>query len=101
MATILQVDFPYPGPWGDAAVEPLSGLAEAIAQAPGLRWKIWTENEAEGISGGIYCFDDEASARAYMDEHAARLASFGITDVRALFLDANEGLSRMNGGPLG
>ena len=48
----------------------------------------------------MYCFDDEASARAYMAEHEARLTNFGITGIRALFLDANEGLTAINGGPL-
>lgn len=100
MATILQVDFPFSGPWGADAVGPLSGLAEAISQAPGLRWKIWTENEAAGVSGGVYCFDDEASAQAYMAEHEQRLTAFGITGIRALFLDVNDGLTALNGGPV-
>lgn len=100
MATLLQVDFPFTGPWGADAVGALTDLANVIDQAPGLRWKIWTENERDGVSGGIYLFDDEASARAYMDEHSARLASFGITGVRAVFLDVNEGLTAINHGPL-
>ena len=100
MATILQVDFPFQGPWGEDAVPALSDLANLITQTPGLRWKIWTENPSEGVSGGVYCFDDEASARAYMAEHEARLTNFGITGIRALFLDANEGLTAINGGPL-
>lgn len=100
MATILQVDFPFSGPWGEQAAGALSGLAELINVAPGLRWKIWTENEREGISGGIYCFDDEGAARAYMAEHEVRLANFGITGVRAVYLDVNEALTQMNHGPI-
>lgn len=101
MATILQVDFPFPGPWGGDAAVALADLANLIDQAPGLRWKIWTENEREGIAGGIYCFDDEASARAYMTEHEARLTAFGITGIRAVFLDVNDGLTSINRGPVG
>lgn len=100
MATLLQIDFPMQGPWGEEMAEAFSGLAEVIGQAPGLRWKIWTENAAEGLSGGIYLFDDSASADAYLTEHTARLASFGITDIRAVMFDVNEGLTAINRGPL-
>lgn len=100
MATLLQIDFPMQGPWGEEMAEAFSGLAEVIGQAPGLRWKIWTENAAEGLSGGIYLFDDAASADAYLTEHTARLASFGITDIRAVMFDVNEGLTAINRGPL-
>ncbi|MEJ8572872.1 monooxygenase [Microbaculum marinum] len=93
MATILQFDFPYPGPWGEEGARALKDLAESIAAEPGLVWKVWTENEAEGIAGGIYCFADEPSALAYRDMHSARLASFGVTDIRAKVFDVNEGLS--------
>jgi hypothetical protein len=42
-------------------------IAAQIAQVPGLRWKIWLMNQAESRGGGIYLFDDEESARAYLD----------------------------------
>ena len=42
-------------------------IAAQIAQVPGLRWKIWLVNEAESRGGGIYLFDDDESARAYLD----------------------------------
>ena len=100
MATLLQIDFPLEGPWGDEMASAFSGLAEVIAQAPGLRWKIWTENPDEGLSGGIYLFDDDASAQAYLTEHTARLASFGITDLRAVMFQINEPLTAINHGPL-
>lgn len=100
MATILQVDFPFSGPWGDTAAGAMADLANVIAQAPGLRWKIWTESERDGMAGGIYCFDDEASARSYMTEHEARLTAFGITGIRAMFFDVNDGLTAVNHGPV-
>ncbi len=93
MATILQFDFPYPGPWGAEGAKALKDLADSIAVEHGLIWKAWTENESEGIAGGIYYFTDEPSALAYKDMHAARLASFGITDIRAKVFDINEELS--------
>ena len=100
MTTILQVDFPLSGPWGEAAAGAFADLAGVIGQTPGLQWKIWTENEGEGMSGGIYCFDDEAAARAYMAVHEERLTSFGITNIRALYFDVNSGLTALNNGPV-
>lgn len=101
MATILQFDFPYPGPWGPAGLEALRGLAESISTEPGLIWKAWTENEREGVAGGIYYFSDEPSAVAYRDMHADRLKGFGIRDIRARVFSVNEGLSAITRFPQG
>ncbi len=100
MPTLAQFDFPMQGPWGDEMAAAFGELAEHIAGTPGLRWKVWTENEADGVGGGIYLFDDEASARAYVEEHTARLESFGITAVRAKLFDVNEPLSAVTRAPL-
>ena len=83
MATLLQIDFPFTGPFGQEMSAALADLARSIAQEPGLVWKIWTENAAEKLAGGIYLFTDGASADAYLAMHSARLASFGITGIRA------------------
>ncbi|MCA9158411.1 MAG: YdhR family protein [Planctomycetales bacterium] len=32
MSYILQVDFPYTGPWGQAMAEAMEGLARSIAE---------------------------------------------------------------------
>ncbi|MCD9452081.1 YdhR family protein, partial [Yersinia pestis] len=45
MSYILQVDFPYTGPWGNEMTKAMEGLARSIAEEPGLIWKIWTVNE--------------------------------------------------------
>nr|WP_199721133.1 YdhR family protein [Neisseria weixii] len=36
---ILQVDFPYQGPWGEEMAAGMKTPAESIAQEPGLIWK--------------------------------------------------------------
>jgi hypothetical protein len=100
MPTLLQIDVPRSGPWGEEMAEAFADLARLIADTPGLRWKVWTENEATGESGGIYLFDDEASARAYLDEHTRRLEGFGITGIRARIFDVNEPLTAITRGPL-
>jgi hypothetical protein len=100
MATLLQIDFPLDGPFGDEMAEAFRPLAELIADVPGLRWKIWTENAETRESGGVYLVDDEASAARYLEEHPARLNGFGITEIRARLFDVNEPLTAVNRGPL-
>lgn len=100
MPTLLQIDFPMPGPWGEEMTNAFGDLAEIIGRAPGLRWKIWTENQEDGVGGGIYLFEDDDSARAYLEEHTARLEGFGIADIRAKLFAVNEGLTALTAGPV-
>lgn len=101
MATLVQFDFPTQGPWGEEMAAAYAELAQDIAAQPGLRWKIWTENAEQEMAGGIYLFEDAASAHAYADMHTRRLQGFGVTGIRALFFDVNETLTRTTRGPLG
>lgn len=100
MSYLLQVDFPYAGPWGQAMAEAMEDLARSIAEEPGLLWKIWTENEAAGEAGGIYLFKDISSAEAYLAMHTARLKGFGIPRVNGKIFAVNEALSQMDRGPV-
>jgi len=100
MLYLLQVDFPYPGPWGDEMASAMTGLAQSITNEPGLLWKLWTENQARGEAGGIYLFSDLPSAEAYLEMHTARLKSFGIAQVNGKIFAVNDALSRINRAPL-
>jgi hypothetical protein len=100
MPYLLQIDFPYPGPWGDGMCEAMSELAHAIAAEAGLIWKIWTENPETGESGGIYLFHDRQSAEAYQKRHVQRLADFGISNIRAKVFAVHEALSKIDRAPL-
>lgn len=100
MAVLLQVDFPFQGPWGDAMTAALKGLAESIAQEPGLIWKIWTENPEKQEAGGIYLFTDAASAEAYLKMHTQRLMSFGVPQVNGKLFSVNRDLSALDRAPL-
>ncbi len=100
MATILQVHFPFDGPFGEAMVEAMTPLARSINDEPGLLWKIWTEDEAGKRAGGVYLFATREDAEAYCRMHTARLESMGVTGIEAQLLEANEALSAINGGPL-
>ena len=41
-------------------------VAQAIADVPGLVWKVWLLNEQDGEAGGIYLFQDEQSLAGYL-----------------------------------
>lgn len=96
MSVILQVDFPYQGPWGDEMASAMQELAGSINQEPGFIWKIWTENPHTQMAGGVYLFASEADAEAYLAKHSARLKSFGIPSVRGAIFSVNSALSQLN-----
>ena len=99
MAKLLQIDFPFAGPFGEEMAQGFEELAASINDEPGFLWKIWTENQNTQEAGGIYLFDSEANARAYLEKHTARLNSFGITGINGKIFDVNEALSSLNNGP--
>ena len=100
MKKLLQIDFAMEAPFGEAMREAFAPLAESIAQEKGLIWKIWTENATTKEAGGIYLFEDEASAMAYLHMHTARLNSFGISPINAKIFDINEPLSLIDRAPI-
>ena len=100
MQTILQIDFPFNGPFGDEMQQVMQPLAESITKEPGLIWKIWTENAATQEAGGVYLFSDAMSAQNYLDMHSARLAASGVTGIRAKLFAVNEPLSVICKGPI-
>ena len=101
MTKLLQIDFPFSGPFGHEMATGLEELAISIAEEPGFIWKIWTENESEKEGGGIYLFENEETAKAYLDKHTARLKGFGVQEVHAKIFDVNESLSKITNGPIG
>ncbi len=100
MSILVQVDFPYAGPFGEEMSQAMQPLAADIAGESGLIWKIWTESRDQGIAGGIYLFDNEEDAKRYIAKHEARLASFGIQDIRSRIFDVNRPLSLTDRAPL-
>jgi hypothetical protein len=95
MSILLQIDFPYNGPFGMEMAEAFSPLAESIAAEKGLIWKIWTENSTTNDTGGIYLFEDEESAKSYLAMHTARLESFGVQGIRSKLFEVNIPLSHL------
>lgn len=100
MKYVLQCDFPYAGPWGEEMNRVMESLAKSINDEPGFIWKIWTVNEAKKEAGGIYVFNSEENACAYLKKHELRLLSAGIPHVTGKIFAVNEFLSGINGAPV-
>lgn len=100
MNFLVQVDFPYYGPFEEEMSSAMQGLAEDIANESGLVWKIWTESKEQNIAGGIYLFSNEADAKRYVLKHEARLTSFGIKNIRSIIFKTNDSLSQIDRAPL-
>jgi hypothetical protein len=93
MLTTVLFHFPFPGPWGKELTEHAHGLAHDIANEPGLVWKIWLEDRESGHAGGVYLFEDAATAQRYREKHERRLAASGLTGVTANAFSVNPELS--------
>jgi len=98
--TLLQIDFPSHGPWGEDLTKMAGDLAHHLNKTPGMVWKLWTENNRTDDCGGIYLFTDETSASNFLEEHLPRLDSMGIKDVRTKVFDVNESLSHITRAPI-
>ncbi len=98
--TLLHIDFDFPGPFGAALADACAGLAADIAAEPGLRWKLWGEDEAGRRASGEYLFDTRADAERYLAKHLPRLQGFGVTQTNVRLFDVNAPLSRATRGPL-
>ena len=97
---LLQVDFDFNGPFGEEMSNALIDLAKSINNEPGMIWKIWTENQAEKLAGGVYLFENQRSAETYLAMHSARLKEMGVNEVRGLIFDVNQPLTTINKGPI-
>lgn len=100
MHKLLQVDFPFDGPFGKEMTVALNELAQSIVEEPGFIWKIWTENESLKEAGGIYIFNNEETASAYLEKHSARLKDLGVSAVRGRIYDINVDLSKITKAPV-
>ncbi|MFB1010081.1 MAG: monooxygenase [Thiopseudomonas sp.] len=97
---ILQIDFPFDGPFGHDMSRAMQPLAQDIAGETGLLWKIWTENADQRQAGGIYLFADRNAASTYLDKHSQRLQAAGVSDIRSRIFAVNQPLSHINRAPL-
>jgi hypothetical protein len=62
---IVQINFNFDISLAEYA-QMCESVAQPIADTKGLRWKVWLMNQAEREAGGVYLFDNEASAQAFL-----------------------------------
>ena len=99
--TILQINFKFEGSKADY-LKAFREAAEPIAASAGLRWKVWPWNEDEQVGGGIYLFDDESSAQAYLEGPIA--AGLGqhpaVSEIRVRQFEVLDSLTAITRGPV-
>jgi len=86
MAYLLQVDFPFEGPFCEEMEKAFWDLAKSINEEDGFHWKIWMENE------------EMKDAEKYADMHKNRLQASGIKDIRVRIFHINDKLTKLNHG---
>ena len=98
---ILQLNLKFGIPRADLEAAWL-GVAQPIADVPGLRWKVWLMNEADHEAGGIYLFESEAATQAYLAGPivAALKSSPAVSDISAKLFDVLENHTAITRGPV-
>jgi hypothetical protein len=98
---ILQVNMNYSIPRADLESAWL-GVAQPIADTPGLVWKVWLMNEEAREAGGIYLFESEESANAYLSGPivAALKASPAVSNISAKMFTVLDDHSAITRAPL-
>jgi hypothetical protein len=100
--TILQINYQYTSSLADFT-NLVTPMAQPISGVPGLVWKIWLLNEAGREAGGIYLFESQEAAQAFVNSDAVK--SFAshpiIANVNAKLFTPDEALSKITRGPLG
>lgn len=96
--TTIQINFRLKLPVEDYQAMCVSS-APAIADVPGLQWKLFALDGEDAAAAGIYLFADRAAAEAYVEGPIlGGLRSHpGIADLSIRMMELDEGLSRITG----
>lgn len=96
---IVRISFRYEGSY--SRFEPyLDQYVAELQEVPGLLWKIWTYDDARSCGAGIYLFDSEGEARAYLAMMVPRMQQMAL-DVEGEVLDFHVRATRGTRGPVG
>lgn len=96
---IVRISFRYQGSY--AQFEPyLDEYVARLREVPGLVWKIWTYDDARACGAGIYLFEGEAEARAYLDVMVPEMKKMAL-DVQGEILDFHARATEGTRGPVG
>ena len=98
---ILQINFKFKVSATDY-VTAVTPMAAAIADVPGLIWKVWLMNETDHEAGGIYWFNDAASLQAYLNGPIVETISKhpALEDISVKVFDNIDALSEITNGPV-
>ena len=98
---VLHINFKF-NVSGAEYKQAVAPLADDVAAVAGLRWKIWTINEAESEAGGFYLFDDEASVNAYLESPIVEgiVKHPALSDFSVKQFDVLEELTAITRGPI-
>ena len=99
---IVTVNYGYNGDPEEWAKAYTPERAEMFVNLPGLKWKIWLDAPEDNRTGGIYLFNDRASADAYangplMDRHRKNPA---LLDLQVRIFNTREEMSRITRAPI-
>ncbi len=94
---LVQMNFAFPREMmGEVLSESARELALSINQEQGFISKVWIENPDSEESGGIYLFEDQASAENYVAMHSARMTQMGVENISVKYFQVNTFLSELN-----
>jgi hypothetical protein len=100
-AKILQVNFKLNVSTAEYG-QLCQSVAQAFADVPGLRWKVWILNEQEKEAGGIYLFESEEALNNYLaGPLAAQVKSIpALYDLSVKAFDVMEPMTATTRGPV-
>jgi Putative mono-oxygenase ydhR len=98
---ILQVNFKLKVSTAEYG-ELCQSIAQAYADVPGLRWKVWILNEQAKEAGGIYLFESEQALNNFLSGPlAAKVKSMpALYDLSAKTFDVLEQVTATTRGPV-
>jgi hypothetical protein len=99
--TIVHIQFKLTIPAAEY-VQAVTPMAQAIADVPGLEWKIWLLDKDAGTAGGVYLFANQNDAQAFLDGplvFRVRSAPM-LADFEATHYDVIEELTAATRGPI-
>lgn len=100
---VLQINYRRPDmPAEEWDARYTDDIAKPFVDMKGLKWKIWIDEPAEQLSGGIYLFETRADADAYLNGPiVARIkANIALADLSFRLFEIRDHVSRLTRAPL-
>lgn len=98
----INIDLRSPAAPSKDGAKDAADFARQLTKVPGLRWKIWIGAEARSEVGGIYLFESQATADAFLAGplFAQIKGNPGFKTVQAKLFDIDEATSAITHAPL-